>query len=296
MLIPEGFQSGFTQANGVRLHHVSGGEGPPLLLVPGWPQTWAAWRYVMPVLAKKYHVIAVDFRGMGQSEKPADGYDVGTLAADLVAMMSELGHERFLYVGHDIGTWIAFALGIDHPNAVQRMVVIDAAVPGLLDSPPLMLPSETNVKLWHFPFNQLEGLPEILVTGREREYLRWMFDNKAHKTEPIADAFEHYVEAYSAPDALRASYGWYRAIAEDVRQNQQRKQQKLSMPLLAIGGEFGLGAAMHDAFADVTTDLRSAVIADCGHYVPEEASSELLALVEPFLSEQRDRTESIATN
>ena len=285
MLIPEGFQSGFTQANGVRLHHVSGGEGPPLLLVPGWPQTWAAWRYVMPVLAKKYHVIAVDFRGMGQSEKPADGYDVGTLAADLVAMMSELGHERFLYVGHDIGTWIAFALGIDHPNAVQRMVVIDAAVPGLLDSPALMQPSETNVKLWHFPFNQLEGLPEILVTGREREYLRWMFDHKAHKTEAIADAFEHYVEAYSAPDALRASYGWYRAIEENVRQKLQRKQQKLSMPLLAIGGEFGLGAAMHAAFADVTTNLRSAVIADCGHYVPEEASTELLALVEPFLAE-----------
>jgi pimeloyl-ACP methyl ester carboxylesterase len=285
MLIPEGFQSGFTRANGVRLHHVSGGEGPPLLLVPGWPQTWAAWRHVMPALAKKYHVVAVDFRGMGQSEKPADGYDLGTLAADLVAMMSELGHERFFYVGHDIGTWIAFALGIDHPNAVQRMVVIDAAVPGLLDSPPLMLPSETNVKLWHFPFNQLEDLPEILVTGREREYLRWLFDNKAHKPEAISDAFEHYVKAYSAPDALRASYDWYRAIAEDVRQNQQRKRQKLSMPLLAIGGEFGLGAAMQAAFAEVTTNLQSAVISDCGHYVPEEAPSELLALLEPFLAE-----------
>jgi pimeloyl-ACP methyl ester carboxylesterase len=285
MLIPEGFVSGFTEANGVRLHHVSGGAGPPLLLVPGWPQTWAAWRYVMPELANKHRVIAVDFRGMGQSEKPADGFDVGTLATDLVAMMNELGHASFLCVGHDIGTWIAFALGIDHPNAVQRMVVIDAVVPGLLDSPPLMLPPETNVKLWHFPFNQLEGLPEILVTGREREYLRWIFDHKAHKTEAIADAFEHYVEAYSAADALRASYGWYRAIADNIHQNQQRKRHKLSMPLLAIGGEFGLGAAIHAAFANVTTTLQSAVIAECGHYVPEEAPSELLALVEPFLAE-----------
>jgi pimeloyl-ACP methyl ester carboxylesterase len=284
-LIPEGFQSEFTQANGVRLHHVSGGAGPPLLLVPGWPQTWAAWRHVMVVLAKEYRVIAVDFRGMGQSEKPVDGYDIGTLAADLVAMMSELGHERFLYVGHDIGTWIAFALGIDHPDVVKRMVVIDAVVPGLLDSPPLMLAPETNIKLWHFPFNQLEGLPEILIAGREREYLRWLFDHKAHKREAIAEAFEHYVEAYSAPHALSASFGWYRAIAEDVRQNEQRKQHKLSMPLLAIGGQFGLGTIMQAAFAEVTTDLQSAVIANCGHYVPEEAPNELLALVKPFFAE-----------
>lgn len=120
--LPDGFLDVFTsrlvEVNGLRLHAVTGGDGPPLLLIGGWPQTWYAWREVMPALARQHTVVAVDSRGAGLSDKPDDGYDAGTLAADLVALMAALGHDRFDVAGHDIGTWTAYALAADHPERV----------------------------------------------------------------------------------------------------------------------------------------------------------------------------------
>ena len=118
--LPPGFTDTFTSryvdTGGLRQHVVTGGEGPPLLLVHGWPQTWYAWRLVMPALARDFFVVAPDQRGTGLSGKPADGYDTGTLAGDLVALMGALGHERFAVVGHDTGHFISYALAADHPH------------------------------------------------------------------------------------------------------------------------------------------------------------------------------------
>src|SRR5215218_3815777 len=118
--LPAGFTETFTSryvdTGDVRLHAVIGGDGPPLLLVHGWPETWYAWRLLMPALARDFEVIAVDQRGMGLSDKPADGYDTGTQAGDLVALMEAVGHERFAVVGHDTGFAISYALGADHPD------------------------------------------------------------------------------------------------------------------------------------------------------------------------------------
>src|ERR1700712_991683 len=119
--VTEVFTSRLVDVNGLRLHGVAGGDGPPLLLVGGWPQTWYAWREVMPALAREHTVVAVDSRGAGLSDKPHDGYDAGTLAADLVALMAALGHDRFDVVGHDIGTWTGYALAADHPERVGRL-------------------------------------------------------------------------------------------------------------------------------------------------------------------------------
>src|SRR6476659_8733100 len=118
----ETFSSRYINAGDVRLHAVTGGEGPPLLLVHGWPQKWYAWRMLMPALAEDFEVIAVDQRGIGLSDKPADGYDIGTLAADLVALMEALGHERFAMYGTDTGMPIAYALAADHPERLSRLV------------------------------------------------------------------------------------------------------------------------------------------------------------------------------
>ena len=284
MQIPLGFESRTTLANGVELHYVAGGAGEPVLLVPGWPQTWYAWRHVMPPLAERYRVIAVDIRGMGRSEKPGSGYDVRTLAADLAALLTGLGHERCLYVGHDIGTWIGYTFAASYPDRTPRLVLMDAAVPGLFEPPPLILPPEQNKKVWHFAFNQLPDLPETLVRGRERPYLKWLFDNKAYEKQAIDElALDAYVAAYAAGGALEASYGWYRAMHENIACNRALAARKLPMPVMAIGGEHGLGAAMERSIGPACEDLVAHVIPDCGHYIPEEAPEALLELLLPFL-------------
>lgn len=284
MEIPASFQSGREDIDGVGLHYVAGGGGDPLLLIPGWPQTWYAWRRLMGPLAEQYSVVAADIRGMGESDKPDGGYDLRTLAGDLAGLMTRLGHDRFRVVGHDVGTWVGYALAANHRDRVRKLAVIDAATPGLHPAPPILVPPEQNIKIWHFPFNQLPDLPEMLVRGREREYLRWMFDNKAARPEAIDDeAFDAYVAAYSAPRAMTAGFEWYRAIPESVAQNQETAKQPLTIPVLTIAGETGLGPGMEASFRDACASLTAHIIPGCGHYVPEEAPEALLALIVPFL-------------
>ena len=134
------FTSRYVDTGDLRLHAVTGGNGPPLLLVHGWPQLWYAWRMLMPALARDFTVVAVDQRGIGLSDKPRDGYDTGTLASDLVKLMDALGHQRFALYGTDVGMPISYALAADHPDRVERLVVSEAPLPGISPSPPLFLP------------------------------------------------------------------------------------------------------------------------------------------------------------
>src|SRR5262249_37359161 len=149
----ETFESRYIDAGDVRLHAVVGGEGPPLLLVHGWPQTWYAWRLVMPALARDFEVIAVDQRGIGLSDKPDDGCAVARLAGDLVALMDALGHERFALYGTDTGMPIAHALAADSPERVERLIVSEAFLPGIASALPLFVPPVLNARLWHLMFN-----------------------------------------------------------------------------------------------------------------------------------------------
>src|SRR6516162_6071951 len=138
--LPAGFTDTFTSRHvdtgELRQHVVTGGDGPPLLLVHGWPQTWYAWRLIMPALARDFFVVAPDQRGTGLSGKPEDGYGTGTLAGDLVALMDALGHQRFAVAGHDTGMWIGYALAADHPGRLGRLAVAETPLPGVSPSPP----------------------------------------------------------------------------------------------------------------------------------------------------------------
>src|SRR3954462_4821520 len=156
--LPPGFTDTFTSryvdTGELLLHAVIGGDGPPLLLVHGWPETWYAWRLLMPELARDFEVIAVDQRGMGLSDKPAGGYDTGTLAGDPVALMDALGHQRFAVVGTDTGLPIGYALAADHPDRVERVALAEIpGPPGAVPSPPFFLPAPLNNKLWHIAVN-----------------------------------------------------------------------------------------------------------------------------------------------
>jgi pimeloyl-ACP methyl ester carboxylesterase len=291
--LPEGFTDTFTSryvdAGEVRLHAVIGGAGPPLLLVHGWPQTWYAWRMLMPTLARDFQLIAVDQRGIGLSDKPQDGYDTATLAGDLVALMAALGHQRFALYGTDVGMPISYALAADHPDRVDRLVVSEAPLPGISPSPPLFLPPLLNARLWHLAFNQLPKLNEQLVREREDIFFGAEFDASAGTNKLPDYAVQYYIGLLAAdPDALRGSFGFYRAIPTSIAQNEQRRTRRLTLPVLAIGGAESSGAAVEATMKLAADDVQTVVIPGCGHWVAEQAPEELLAALTAFLGPYRD--------
>jgi pimeloyl-ACP methyl ester carboxylesterase len=289
--LPAGFAGTFTSryvdTGDLRQHVVIGGEGPPLLLVHGWPQTWYAWRLVMPALARDFQIVAPDQRGTGLSGRPADGYDTGTLAGDLVALMDALGHQRFAMAGHDTGMWIGYALAADHPGRLDRLAVAETPIPGLSPSPPLFGNSHLNAALWHFAFNRLAGVNDQLAQGREDIYFGWQFATKAAKQLPDY-AVRHYVDTLAAsPEALDASFAIYRALDATIAQNQQRKERRLTLPVLAIGGAHSLGEQVADTMKLGADDVQALAVPGCAHWVPEEAPEEMLAALTAFLAPYR---------
>jgi len=283
------FKSRYIDANGLRMHAVIGGEGPPLLLIHGWPQTWYAWRMVMPALARDFRVIAVDQRGIGLTDKPAGGYDTGSQADDMVALMAALGHRRFAVYGTDTGMPIAYALAADHRDRVQRLVVGEASLAGVAPSPPLFLPPLLNARLWHLMFNQLPAeVNERLVKGREDIFFGNEFAVWAARPLP-EDAVRYYIDILrSGEHALRGSFGWYRALDATIEQEGQRATRRLTLPVLAIGGQFGAGETVAAGMRQVADDVQGVVIAGSGHWVAEEAPEELLAALTAFLAPDRD--------
>jgi pimeloyl-ACP methyl ester carboxylesterase len=285
----ETFKSRFVNVNGMHLHVVIGGEGPPLLLVHGWPQTWYQWRLVMPALARDFTVIAVDQRGIGLSDKPQSGYDSGTQAGDLVALMNTLGYKRFAVVGFDTGMGIAYALAADHPDRVDRLVVGEAIITGVTPSPPLLVPGPLNKRLWHIAFNRLDAdVNEALVRGREHIYFGAEYAQSAGTPLP-AGVVKYYVDGIAtSAEALRGSFGSYRAIDTTIAQNAQRKSKPLTLPVLAIGGGKGIGEGVPNTMRLVADNVQSHIIPESGHWVAEEAPAQLLAALTPFLAPYRN--------
>jgi pimeloyl-ACP methyl ester carboxylesterase len=292
--LPAGFADPFTSRyvdiGELRLHAVIGGEGPPLLLVHGWPQTWYAWRLVMPTLARDFRVIAVDQRGIGLSDRPQDGYDTATLAGDMVALMEALGHQRFAMYGTDTGMPIAYAVAADHQERLERLIVSEAPLPGVTPSPPLFLPPQLNAKFWHLAFNQLPAdVNEALVRGREEIFFGAEFDASAGTRKLPDDAVRYYIDTLASdPEALRGSFGFYRAIPTTIAQNEQRKTQRLTLPVLAMGGAESAGEGPAKAMQLVADDVQGVVLAGAGHWVAEQAPDELLAAVTTFLAPYRE--------
>ena len=295
--LPDGFtdtfSSRFVDIGELRLHAVIGGDGPPLLLIHGWPQAWYAWRMLMPTLAGDFELIAVDQRGMGLSDKPKDGYDTATLANDLVALIDALGHERFAVYGTDTGMTIAYALAADHPNRVERLVVSEAPLPGISPSPPLFLPPALNARLWHLAFNQLGAdVNEALVRGREEIFFGAEFDASAGTKKLPAEVVSYYVDTLAADaEALRGSFELYRAFPTMIAQNEQRKTRRLTMPVLAIGGEESGGEGVAATMKLVADDVRSVVLSGAAHWVAEQAPEALLAALTEFLAPYRKGAE-----
>jgi pimeloyl-ACP methyl ester carboxylesterase len=290
--LPPGFGDTFTsslvEANGLRQHVVTGGDGPALLLVHGWPESWYAWRLVMPALANDFSVVAVDQRGMGLSDKPEDGYDAGTLANDLAALMTELGHQRFAVAGHDTGMVISYALAADHPERVQRLIAAEIpGAPGAVPAPPLFVPGPLNNKLWHIPFNRAGKIAEQLIQGHEDVYFGYEFAIQGGPPLP-QPVIDYYIGNFADPESLAGGLGFYRAWDATMAQNQERAKQSLPIPVLAIGGAQSYGDHVADGMRPVATDVQGAVVAGAGHWVAEQAPEELLAILGTFLATYRE--------
>jgi pimeloyl-ACP methyl ester carboxylesterase len=293
--LPDGFTDTFTSryvdTGELRLHAVTGGDGPPLLLVHGWPQFWYQFRMIMPTLARDFFVVAVDQRGIGLSDKPRDGYDTATLANDMVAVMDALGHPRFALYGTDVGMPIAYALAADHRDRVDRLAVSEAPIPGISPSPPLFLPPPLNAMLWHLAFNQLPKINEQLVTGREDIFFGAEFDASAGTHKLPGYAVKYYIDTLAAdPDHLRGSFEFYRAIPTTIAQNEKRKEARLTLPVLAIGGEESSGQSVGNTMKLAADNVQTLVIPGCAHWVAEQAPEQLLAALTTFLAPYRDGT------
>ncbi|MFD4997587.1 alpha/beta fold hydrolase [Streptomyces buecherae] len=273
------FTSAYATVNGVRLHHVTGGSGAPLILLGGWPQTWWQFRKVLPELARTFRVTAVDLRGMGGSDKPADGYDKRTMARDIHELIRHLGHDSAFVAGHDIGASLGYHLAANHPASVRRLATIDLGVPddswlriGMLpgsDEQAAAIAEGRGGYPWWFAFNQLRGLPEELLAGRFRPLIDWLYGHMLLDQASVEeDARRIYAHAYDTREAIRAGNGWYQTMRQDIAD--LATHAPVTLPILTLAGETSYAALREQMGPDKGTDIRVVEVAGSGHYVPEE--------------------------
>ncbi len=284
--------------DGTRFHYVTAGTGDPVLLIPGWPESWIAWRKVLPLLVSAgRRVVVLDPRGFGESDKPAGGYDLDTAARDLHGFLEATNLATaggIDIIAHDVGTWIAHAHAANYPADVKRLVLTESNIPGITVFA-AGIPNETaNLKSWQFAFNRLNDLPEMLVQGRERAFLAWIFATKSFRSYAIdSAALEEYTRQYSAPGAMRAGFAWYRANfdAEGLAQAKARAVKRLTMPVLALGGSEGVGDALRATVATLGDRVQGGSITGCGHFLPEECPDELTEAVLKFWQSTKGGTQ-----
>ncbi|MDX2158950.1 MAG: alpha/beta hydrolase [Hyphomicrobiaceae bacterium] len=279
------FDHNFADLGDVRLHYVTSGRGPAVLLIHGWPQTWYMWRDVISGLAPNYRVIAPDLRGLGDSSRPVLGYDKKTLANDLWRLVHDvLGEERLYVVGHDWGGPTAYALAAQHLDAVRRLAIFDAPVPG--DGTPVMFNNR-----WHHGLHWEPDFPEALTAGREDVYLGFFYRNWGGRPDSISEeAQQEYIRAYRLPGAMRAGFNLYRATPQDVLDNEAFVARgKLQMPVLCYGGALGRGRGMGaiESWRRVADNVRGGIAESCGHWIPEERPQWVIDQLLTFFGEDK---------
>lgn len=286
-LIP-GFTNRNAVVNGINIHYVEGGQGEPLVLIPGWPETWWAFHKMMPLLVDKFHVIVVDIRGMGSSDKPEIGYDKKNMARDVFKLIMHLGYDQVNIGGHDIGAQVAFSFAMNYPKSAIKLIVLDTPHPnaGMYYIP--LIPAGNNSliseqpqnHMWWMAFNQVKDLPEQLLIGRSNLVHNYVF-KYASVNESSIDGFDRavYLAAYDNADGIRGGNGWYQTFAQDIEDSKSFTQ--LSMPVLGIGGS-GYELLQRE-LPTYCTDLKVVKIDGSGHFILEEKPEETAHQILEFL-------------
>jgi pimeloyl-ACP methyl ester carboxylesterase len=265
--------------DGVRLHYLTAGRGPAVILLHGYAETSRMWRPILPLLAERFTVIAPDLPGIGDSAIPANGLDMKSAAIRIHGLARRLGAEKARVVGHDIGLMVAYAYAAEFPAETEKLVVMDAFLPGVEGWEPIY----NSPAYWHFRFHG--PTPEALVKGRERTYFEYFWNDLAadrNRSLPEADR-EAYIAAYARPGRMRAAWAYFESFPQTAKDFAQLAQTKLTMPVLAIGGEKSLGEALGQQMKLVASDVTVVVLKGTGHWVLEERPKETTDALVKFL-------------
>ncbi|MEW2160541.1 alpha/beta hydrolase [Streptomyces sp. NPDC007189] len=284
---PPGFQSKYAEVSGFRMHYMQGGKGSPLVLIHGFPQTWAEWRDQMGPLSKNHTVIAVDLRGMGNSELTKSGYQTAQMARDVHELLKQLKlNIGVQIVGHDIGLWVSYAYAAQWPSEVRRMAVMEAPIPDeSIYTYPALEADPNKPSAWHFGMFQLP-LAEQLIAGHERPFVEgfigeYLGNDKSAFTSSDYDFYVHYLKR---PGRTTAWMNVYRQLREDIRQNAKfAAKGKLKMPILAIGGSESFGDSIAVQWRKYAMNVDGQVLKSSGHWVTEEKPQEVTAMLQSFL-------------
>lgn len=276
---PETIASRTAEVDGVKLHYLAAGHGPAVILLHGYTQTSRMWRTIIPLLAEKFSVIAPDLPGIGDSDIPADRLDMKNAAIRIHALAKSLGVQKARVVGHDIGLMVAYAYAAQFPSETEKLVVMDAFLPGVAGWEDVY----NNPGIWHFRFNG--PTPEALVRGRERAYFDYFWnDFAADKTHSLPEADRAaYAAAYARPGRMRAGWAYFVSFQQAAKDFAELSKTKLTMPVLAIGGEKANGAVLGQQMKIVATDATMIVLKDTGHWVLEERPKETTDALLKFL-------------
>src|SRR5215510_394131 len=262
-----------------KLHYLTAGHGPTLILLHGYTETSRMWRPIIPLLAEKFTVIAPDLPGIGDSAIPTDGLDMKTAAIRLHALVKKLGVQKARVVGHDIGLMVAYAYAAQFPTEVEKLVLMDAFLPGVAGWEAIY----NDPGLWHFRFNG--PTPEKLVQGRERTYFESLWNGfAADKTRSIPEEDRKaYAAAYSRPGRMRAGWAYFVSFQQAAKDFAELSKTKLTMPLLMVGGEKANGQALGEQAKLVASDFKVIVLQNTGHWVMEESPKETTDALLKFL-------------
>jgi pimeloyl-ACP methyl ester carboxylesterase len=265
--------------DGAKLHYSTTGHGTPLILLHGYAETSLMWKPIIPLLAKRFTVIAPDLPGIGDSAIPKAGLDMKTAAIRIHALARSLGVEKAAVVGHDIGLMVAYAYAAQFPKEVTKLVVMDAFLPGVGDWQAIY----SDPGFWHFRFNGPS--PEALVRGRERIYFEYFWNNfAADKKRSIPEKDRKaYAAAYARPGRMRAGWAYFVSFQQAAKDFAEFAQTMLTMPVLSIGGEKSLGEALARQMKLVATDVAVTVLKDAGHWLLEERPQETTEALQNFL-------------
>jgi pimeloyl-ACP methyl ester carboxylesterase len=266
--VPDGAASRFATVNGVKLHYVIAGSGDPVLLVHGWPETWYAWRKIIPVLAARFTVVAPDMRGYGDSGRPSGGYDKVTVATDLHELMRLLGFGPVHLVAQDMGGPVGYAYATSFPADVRDFVFIESAIPGF------GLEASMDVAhggSWHMGFNMAQGINELLVAGRERPFIEYFYRRGTlHPDALTPDDIDEYARSY-ADGGLVASFNYYRTLLDDAKVNREKLGAKrLTIPVLSLAAAQGLGDLSHGSIAQLADSIERRTIAEARHFLVQD--------------------------
>jgi pimeloyl-ACP methyl ester carboxylesterase len=275
-----GFTERFAKVNGVRLRYLIGGQGSAVVLLHGYAETGRMWRPIMPLLAERHAVVVPDLRGAGGSAKPPSGYDKKNMSVDIHALTRSLKLDHVRIVGHDIGLMVAYAYAAQFPETTERVVLMDAFLPGIGDWKNVWLLRD----LWHFHF--YGDVPLALVKGRERIYLEHFWnDFAADRKHSVPEADRRfYARAYAQPGAMRAGFEYFRAFERDAEDFARLGSKRLSIPMLVLSGEKAGGSFLIEQAKLVASDVRGQVVAGVGHWLMEEAPDVVIPAIRDFVA------------